>query len=444
MFCRHFPQRITAAQGCRNSRPHVWTLGGIPGSCTQGRLWQAVGLLLLHLESRPLRRRGAGRLHGGPHCPGTGDLNAACPAAPPLESRGRGTPHQHLEDARVGPEPLVLGLVCEGDDDRQRREGAEERRLEHEGEALLINAHIVERVVLAAQGTVRPAGEVVEAPVHLRRELRRADPVTVRLGLEDGLRGVLRGRQEPAVAVCGELVLRSSHILQDVLNLRKNFEGQAARLAFHLQHGHPAFAAGDVLLHEDVVVVLKGMSQRCGHLLWAIGLHQGQTNGVVLAGWLHDEGCRPPRQDLQGRCLQVNGVQVPPQQLALGHWHASSLASLLSQELVVGDGAGVGSAAEDLNPQHLAHCAVARHPLDAEHVGHHDVHGRRECLHLGKRGSKAKPLRSLQADGVHGLRKGPGAVGEDHGAFMLKGLVVESLAFESRAAVHDGEVKVEA
>eukprot|EP00408_Alexandrium_pacificum_P025543 CAMPEP_0171190736 /NCGR_PEP_ID=MMETSP0790-20130122/19006_1 /TAXON_ID=2925 /ORGANISM="Alexandrium catenella, Strain OF101" /LENGTH=124 /DNA_ID=CAMNT_0011655869 /DNA_START=285 /DNA_END=656 /DNA_ORIENTATION=+ len=109
------------------------------------------------LEPRPtprprlaLARRlvsAARRALDGSH--GRSVISASPLAGPPLARLLRSAAQKHLEDLGVGPELVAVRLVGQSDNNGVGRERAEERRLQHEGVALLVDADVVERVVLA-------------------------------------------------------------------------------------------------------------------------------------------------------------------------------------------------------------------------------------------------------------------------------------------------------
>merc|ERR1719323_1509745 len=66
---------------------------------------------------------------------------------------------------------LVLRHCCQANYDRIWRERTEKASLKHEWHAIWIESHIVERVVLAAQGLVRLLRKIVDARMHFIRQL---------------------------------------------------------------------------------------------------------------------------------------------------------------------------------------------------------------------------------------------------------------------------------
>eukprot|EP00406_Dinophysis_acuminata_P068066 CAMPEP_0179290744 /NCGR_PEP_ID=MMETSP0797-20121207/41976_1 /TAXON_ID=47934 /ORGANISM="Dinophysis acuminata, Strain DAEP01" /LENGTH=320 /DNA_ID=CAMNT_0020999791 /DNA_START=231 /DNA_END=1189 /DNA_ORIENTATION=- len=289
-------------------------------------------------------------------CPRTSHMRSLLrrevrPLAAPLGSSGsvggrRGTPgvgparraaQEHLEDLGVLPELALGHLPRQVDDHGVGREGAEEARLQHERVAVLVDAHVVDRVVLATHGLVRALGKIVEALVQRRLELGRADAVALLLPLLEGLGQVVVPREELAGGVEAELVLLVPDVLQYVLDLRQDHHLEAVAL-FDLQHCYTALPPRDVLLHEDLVVVLEPLRQGGGDGLERAGLDQAEADGVVLPVWLHDEGDALRLQEaLRGR-LQVGAVRVLPQELPLRDGDARHLAHRLREELVLADG----------------------------------------------------------------------------------------------------------
>ena len=72
--------------------------------------------------------------------------------------------------------------------------------------------------------------------------------------------------------------------------------------------GDPHFAARDVLLDQNALVVLECVLEATHDVV--LGLHERHPERVVLARGLHDERDRPPRQQFSLQCLEILGKLV--------------------------------------------------------------------------------------------------------------------------------------
>mmetsp|Transcript_8265 Transcript_8265/g.20834 ORF Transcript_8265/g.20834 Transcript_8265/m.20834 type:complete len:202 (+) Transcript_8265:34-639(+) len=141
----------------------------------------------------------------------------SCPAGMRLQRRAA---QEVLENLRVRLEFAVARLPCEIYDDGMGRKGAEQARLEHERPTVLVDTHVVQRIILAVEGLMRTDGKIVEASVHLRFEHCWADPLALLLRFVDRRRRVGVVPQQGSTGVGAEFVLLLSDILEDVLELR--------------------------------------------------------------------------------------------------------------------------------------------------------------------------------------------------------------------------------